>query len=275
MKKGMVVVLLCVLCGLHVFRFELAAEEDGADAARKTASVDLAGISEESNAGTASKSHTAESQAVGGEAVVDVNFIFKNLPEFKRNMDEIKQSVQSVELELRKRKKQTEPLTERIKLLQPDSEDFAVDSAALKELHREIQTMVKKKREEILQREAEVYQETFQQITAEITAYAKLRGIRIVHRADTPSKTIKKVDVSNRLDVAELRARIMHRAETSSKAIEKVDVSNRRAVLTSINRPVLFVDRGQLDMTEDITQPILQRLLARSKPETPPASDAD
>jgi len=106
--------------------------------------------------------------------------------------------------------------------------------------------MVDNQRNAILQREAEVYHETFQQITAEIAAYAKLNGIRIVRRA-----------------------------ERSSKKVKKVDFGNRRAVLMSINRPVLFVDRGRTNTAEDITQPVLQRLLVRSKPETAPASDID
>jgi len=143
MKKGTIAVLLCVLCGLHVLRFELAADE-GTAATPKAVPVGLDGAS---NATAVPKSQTATgqtatAQTAGREAVVDVNFLFKNLPEFKRKMDEVKQSIQKVEKELRFRKFQTEPLTERLTRVAADKEEYKAVELKLAKLHSKIKTMV-------------------------------------------------------------------------------------------------------------------------------------
>jgi hypothetical protein len=89
----------------------------------------------------------------------------------------------------------------------------------LAEGQAKFQSKVATARKEFLEAEAKIYHETFEQVRATVTEYAKQHGIRVVRRRSGSN------------------------AAADEKVTEdKVDTTDRMAMLARINRPIIYSD---------------------------------
>ncbi len=145
---------------------------------------------------------TTLSQGVAGAAggtsvaVLDVARVFKNHTAFMQQTEAIKQEIAAFEDEL---KRQRQAITEQAKAL----EQYRSGSPEYKRLEEDlakrtsdIQVRTQLKKNEILNREAKLYYDTYQQILGAVGQLAQQHGIEIVLRFDSES-----IDPANRGDV--------------------------------------------------------------------------
>jgi Skp family chaperone for outer membrane proteins len=163
----------------------------------------------------------------GREAVVDVAHIFKNLDAFERELDELKAEVEKASKSMKQQVGEMSALSERLKKLdRDDGEDRLLAKLIEKELAQKKSEMEKDtaaRREELLRREAEIYEKTYDKIAAEVARYAKQNGIRIVRRVCL-----------------------------AAQREEKRRLGDPKEILQRINQDIVYIERDELDITEDI-----------------------
>lgn len=117
-------------------------------------------------------------------AVLDVAEVFDKHAGFKMRMEEIKGEVERFDQEL---KAAQADLLERAKPLQtmpPGSAEFTQLEAALAKEEADMQIRAGQKRKEVLDREALVYLETYQEVTATVESICDANQITLVLRYD-------------------------------------------------------------------------------------------
>ncbi len=171
----------------------------------------------------------------GNQAVVDVAYLFKNLDEFKREREALKKEIKSQEEQIQRRLKAARAANKELQNLrgQDDADEAAVSkiTIALAQMKAEMDVERQVMQKNFLNREAAIYEFVYNKIKAEIAAYAKEHRIRIVRRFIRPRKQEKPSDSS----------------------------SNPRDILRRMNQDVLYVERDDFDITDEI----LKRLNAK------------
>ena len=151
------------------------------------------GVAPRNNAGTA-------------VAVIDVNFIFKNHERFKQKMDDIKKDIEGFETHLRDERNKIQAKTEELKSLPSGSPQYKLLEEAIASMHTTLSLKTGRKRKEILEREAKVYFNSYQEIEERVSLFADRFGIGLVLRFNS----------------------------------EPMDATSRESVLQGINRAVVF-----------------------------------
>ncbi len=151
-----------------------------------------------------------------GVAVIDINYIFKNHAKFKASMDAMKSDFQQVESSVKGQQQKLAQLQEQKKQYQPGAPELNQIDEQLIKMQANLQVQVTKKRKELVEREAKIYYETYQQVDQAITYYAERQGLGIVFRFNG----------------------------------EDADPNNRESILRSINKAVHF--QNKIDITPDV-----------------------
>ena len=157
-------------------------------------------------------------------AVIDIGHIFKNHPRFKQAMENVKKQVEASDEKFRARTKDIESRAKQLKTYKPDSAEYKQLEAETARLQAQIQADMALKRKEFMLKEAEVYYAIYNEVLAEVKAFADNHRVGLVLRFSA----------------------------------DKIDPADRNSVLQGVNRPVVY--QRNLNITHDI----LDRLQRRS-----------
>ena len=168
-------------------------------------------------------------------AMVDVMYIFKNYPRFEAKMKQLKDDVERREHLVKQQGSDITRLYKELQQLNVGTLDYKKLEENIAGRSAQLSVRVKLQKKEILQWEAKILHDTYQEVLYEVGHYAKANGIGMVVRFNG----------------------------------EPVDVAIPQSMLGYINKPVVWFaqDRGI-----DITKIVLDRLIARSggPPGNPP-----
>lgn len=159
-------------------------------------------------------------------AVIDINFIFKNHERFKQTMDGIKQEIETFEAYLREERNKVTTKTEQLQNLPAGSPQYKQLEEQIATMHTSLGLETGRKRKEILEREAKVYYNSYQEIEEAVAQFADQYGIGLVMRFNS----------------------------------EPMDATKRESVLQGINRAVVF------QRSLNITTAIIEKLNHQTPP---------
>jgi Skp family chaperone for outer membrane proteins len=163
----------------------------------------------------------AQAQQAGGGtavAVIDINYIFKNHERFKAAMEDIKTDIEGFEAHLRDERNKITAKAEQLKTIPAGSAEYKQLEEEVASLHTQLQLETGRKRKDILDREARVYFNAYQEIVQRVAMFANRYGIGLVLRFSS----------------------------------EEMDPTKRESVLAAVNRAVVF--QQNLNITNDILQ---------------------
>jgi Skp family chaperone for outer membrane proteins len=158
-------------------------------------------------------------------ALLDVSYIFKNHPRFKTMMDEMKADVDGAESSVTKERDTVRKLIEQLDTYRKGSPDYNAMEKEIAEREANLTVKVQLQRKQFLAQEAKIYFTVYKEIEQEVDYYCQNKGIDIVLRFNG----------------------------------DPVDVDKPDSVLSFINKPVVYYDKGR-----DITPIILDSLIKRS-----------
>ena len=166
-------------------------------------------------------------QAGGGAniALLDVSYIFKNHPRFKQMMDEMKSDVEGAETSVNKERDTIRKLVEQLDSYHKGSPDYNAMEKEIAQREADLTVKVQLQRKQFLAQEAKIYFTVYKEIEQEVDYYCSNKGIDMVLRFNG----------------------------------DPVDVDKPDSVLSFINEPVVYYDKGR-----DITPIILDSLIKRS-----------
>jgi Skp family chaperone for outer membrane proteins len=162
----------------------------------------------------------------GPVALLDVSRIFKEHARFNGMMEEMKAYVQQVETWVKTQRDELRVQAEQMKDLQPGSQQYKDTEVALAKRQSDVQIEMQRQRKELMQREAKIYFNVYNEVQQEVEAVAAARGFVIVLRFNG----------------------------------DQVDVEQPDDVLRDINKSVIWFNRGV-----DITDEVLARIKSRSQ----------
>ncbi|MEN1679420.1 MAG: OmpH family outer membrane protein [Planctomycetota bacterium] len=149
-------------------------------------------------------------------AVVDIGAIFKNHPGFRSQMESMKGEVQGIEQQLEQDRQKIVGLEQSKTQYKPGTAEFSNIDDQVAKAKADFQLKMQKMRKGFLQKEAQVYHQTYKQVSATIKSYAEYYDIGMVLRYNG----------------------------------EVADPAQRESVLREINKPVQF--QNGIDITKDI-----------------------
>ena len=169
-------------------------------------------------------------------ALLDLGYIFKNHPRFKQKMDIMKKDVQTFEQEIKKKQQQLEAAGRRLSSYKPGTPEYKqIEETTTKQL-ADVKVRMQLKRKEIMEREAQIYMETYKDVVNAVASFARRKKIDLVLRYDS---------------------------DTSAAA----GAADPRETLKIINRPVIF--QQQLDISSAILGEITRSTTARTSGKSP------
>jgi Skp family chaperone for outer membrane proteins len=160
-------------------------------------------------------------QATGAArlALLDVGRIFKNHARFKGMMEAMKADVERAEKQVKTERDEINKLGEKLHEFHNGTIEYKQLEEELAKRQADLAVKVQLQKNEFLQREAKIYHNVYQEILQVTDYFAKQNRIDMVLRFNG----------------------------------EEVDVERPDSVLSFINKPVVWYDRG-LDITNDILQ---------------------
>ena len=160
------------------------------------------------------------------EAVIDVGYVFKHLPEFQRLKKSLQQKIETQDREIREEKQALQGLTGKLKQesLAPVRENIEDEIAGR---HAKMQAEMAGVRRRLKTEEAKIYVAVYKKVRQAIADHAKENNIQIVRRATT-----------------------------SREQKKKLESGDPQAVMQAMNEQVLYI----ADDSIDITDAVLERL---------------
>jgi Skp family chaperone for outer membrane proteins len=152
-------------------------------------------------------------------ALLDVSRIFKSHQRFKGMMDDMKRDVERAETQVKTERETIGKLAERLQEFRKGTTDYNDMERELAKRQADLAVQVQLQKNEFLQREAKIYHNVYQEIWQATDYFCKANRIDMVLRFNS----------------------------------EAVDPDKPESVLTFINKPVVWYDRG-LDITDAILQ---------------------
>lgn len=185
------VLIACWVCGQRTGNSQSAAQESG-DAPKQS--------------------------QIGEIAVVDIANLFKQHPEFKKQLEAIRRQLDEFKKQVAVRQAEIESVQRKLQQLKPGTAAHDDAQLLLARLQTELKLSGGRKQQELVKQEAALYGDTYGEITEVISRYAKANGIRLVLRANQ----------------------------------NPIDPSNQKSVLGAVNRQVVY--HAGLDITDDILE---------------------
>ena len=194
---------------------------------------------------TAPQATFANNTHAGREAVVDMSFLFQNDPVFQEHKELLQEEVDAGDTEMRETIRQLQSIQRQIQALNGDNESDVREAleAAVIELQAALQSRRENLRGRLVRAETEMYYTTYQRISAAIAEHARENGIRLVRRRNV---------------VAEQNEDLT--ASPAGGANQGINLSNPQAILQLMNRDIVYIENGPLD----ITQAVFERLTEKS-----------
>jgi Skp family chaperone for outer membrane proteins len=114
--------------------------------------------------------------------VIDIGYIFKNHVRFKEAKDAMKKEVDQYEEQIRSEREAITKMAEQLKALQPDSPDYKGLEEQIAQRTGKLQLESQRARKDILQREAKLLYDTYQEVTNHVATFARQNNISLVLR---------------------------------------------------------------------------------------------
>ncbi|WP_231956585.1 OmpH family outer membrane protein [Posidoniimonas polymericola] len=149
-------------------------------------------------------------------AVVDINYVFKNHPQFRDKLESMQGEVQQIENQLKQDAQQLMSVEQSRATFKPGSAEFKQADEQLATGKAQFELKKNKLQKGFLEKEAKAYYEAYGQVQNEIKRYAKHYGIGVVFRFNG----------------------------------EEPDPAIRQQILAGINKTVQYQD--SIDITPDI-----------------------
>jgi Skp family chaperone for outer membrane proteins len=173
----------------------------------------------------------AASAGSGGVALIDLEYVFENHPRFKQQIEAMKRDVQAFEEMLKRQQQEIENQRKLLEGFKPGSPDHKrIEQTTTKQL-ADLQVGMQLKRKDVMEHEARIYYETYQEVVRAVEAFAEQNSINLVLRyeRDAPSPG---------------------------------NASDPRVTMKHINRPVIFQRR--LDISQHIVGELSRMQAARA-----------
>jgi Skp family chaperone for outer membrane proteins len=151
-----------------------------------------------------------------GYAVVDVTYIFKNYAKFNSQMEGMKTAMEGADTQLKADRDAVASKEKMREQYNPSSPEFKQIDEEIARLKAEFQLKAGKIRRDFMEREAQVYYNTFLEVSNAVQYYAQQHNIGMVLRFNGDS----------------------------------IDPNNREDILRAINKPVVF--QNNVDITPDV-----------------------
>lgn len=151
-------------------------------------------------------------------AVIDLGEVFKNHPELSSELEGIKSELSSFQALIRQEQKKGQSLSEELKTLKPGTQGYTVKEKELANLETDLNIMVRQRKREMLEKEAGIRYEAYQEIQEHVSRFCQKYGIQLVIRYDR----------------------------------HPIDSSDAQQVLAGLNRPVMY--QNSLDITDHIIE---------------------
>lgn len=178
----------------------------------------------------------AHAQSGTQMAVIDVSKIFKNHTRFKQAMEGMKAEVKAFEATLQERGKQINDLKKQMQPFEPGSPEYKQLEAQIMKIQADGQIEATQKRKDFLAREARIYHDVYNEVTADVARFAEQHGIQLVVRFNS----------------------------------DQIDPKDRNSVLEGVNRAVVY--QSKLNITNNILQRLEQKRVAQNPAATQAAA---
>ncbi|MBM4000134.1 MAG: OmpH family outer membrane protein [Planctomycetes bacterium] len=149
-------------------------------------------------------------------ALIDISYVFKNHTTFTQRSEAIKKEVKDYESQMNDQRKALTDKRAGLQNYKVGSPEYEKLEADIANEIAQLEVAANQKRRDILEREAKVYFETYQEVQEAIAAFCGKHGIGLVLRYDS----------------------------------EPIDPADRASVLRGVNRAVIYQDR--IDITREI-----------------------
>ena len=159
-------------------------------------------------------------------AIVDVGTIFKQHPSFAGQLETLKAQADGFKAEAMKAQQSLAQSAQALQELKPDSVDFKTKQTELAKSAAALQVDQNGLMQKLMEREAMLHFETYQQVNALISQYCDDRGIQLVLRYNN----------------------------------QKMDLAQPGSVMARVNSSVIYHDPNN-----DITKAIIGQLVATAK----------
>jgi outer membrane protein len=166
-------------------------------------------------------------------AVLDVSYVFKNLPRFKAFMEQMQADVAAAENDVKKEREALKHEIDQLEQFRSGTPDYKEREAQLTRRRAELATRIELQKRDFLQRESKIYNTIYEEMMQEVEYYAANNGVAMVLRFNG----------------------------------DPVDTQKPEDVLRRINQPIIWYPRDR-----DITPIILEKLANRGGGANPAAS---
>ncbi|EGF25442.1 OmpH family outer membrane protein [Rhodopirellula baltica] len=167
-------------------------------------------------------------------AVVDVAYIFKNNEGIKRQVKAVEDNLKAFDTELTAKRELLKTSLEQLKTFQAGSADYTAQEEKVASMESKLRLDMARKRKELADREAKIYYDNYQLISAGVQAIAEYHKINLVLRYNS----------------------------------EDMDLEQGESVIRGVMRNIVYHDE-KLDMTPAVMQYLDKKLVATNPAGTP------
>jgi Skp family chaperone for outer membrane proteins len=160
-------------------------------------------------------------------AVIDLDEVFRDHKHLSTQLEQLKADMQQAEATVREERTKIETLAEQLKTLKPGSADYEAKEKAFASMNADIQVQMRQKSRELLEREAQLRYDTYQNILSAVSSFADQYNIQLVIRFSR----------------------------------DKIEPDKPRSVQMGLARPVVY--QRQLDITDHIIRLVNEPDMAR------------
>ncbi|WP_158265224.1 OmpH family outer membrane protein [Blastopirellula marina] len=160
----------------------------------------------------------AQQAGSGNIAVIDIPVIFKNHDLFKRQMDELKESVTAAEAAVNKERETMKSMVDQLQTYKAGTPEYKQMEEKLAKLQADLQVKVGMQKKEIMEKEARIYYNTYNQVKQVVAQFAQRYNITLVLNFNS----------------------------------NDIDPTSRQSVHEGVNRPVIY--QNNINITGDILQ---------------------
>lgn len=151
-------------------------------------------------------------------AVIDLGEVFKNHPQLSSELEGIKSELNSFQAMIRQQQQKAQGLSEELKTLKPGTQGYTDKEKQFANLKTDLNVMVRQRKREMLEKEARIRYQAYQEIQQHVAQFCQQYGIQLVIRFDR----------------------------------QPIDSSNAQQVMAGLNRPVIY--QNSLDITDHIIE---------------------
>lgn len=164
-------------------------------------------------------------------ALIDIGVIFKNHDRFKAEMTNMQADMERAEGQMKKERDTLRAMAERINEYRVGTQEYKDLEQNIAKREADLKVNAQLQRKEFLQREAKIYNRTYQEVWQEVDAFAQANGLVAVFKFSR----------------------------------EATDPDKPEEIMRELNKSVMWSARG-LDITDDIVRSIKGRGLVGQNP---------